>query len=159
MADVLAHIDTLDVEVVPQEELDITVGSPMEHSRVLSITKNGKHVVSEYDLAEVEVLHKELQEKTLHLHDISTQSVFNVTADDKNKELAKVTVDVSEISKKVTGDGEDDIPKTNPVLAGGNADDYRECTDAEKTEWEEAYNKPIDPEPPQVEDTQADVVE
>ena len=55
MADVLAHIDTLDVEVAPQEELDVTVGSPMEHSRVLSITKNGKHVVSEYDLAEVDV--------------------------------------------------------------------------------------------------------
>lgn len=55
MADVLTHIDTLDVEVAPQEELDVTVGSPMEHSRVLSITKNGKHVVSEYDLAEVNV--------------------------------------------------------------------------------------------------------
>lgn len=55
MADVLRHIDTLDVEVAPQEELDVTVGSPMEHSRVLSITKNGKHVVSEYDLAEVDV--------------------------------------------------------------------------------------------------------
>ncbi len=49
MADVLTHIDTLDVEVAPQEELDVTVGSPMEHSRVLSITKNGKYVVSEYD--------------------------------------------------------------------------------------------------------------
>lgn len=55
MADVLTHIDTLDVEVAPQEELDVTVGSPMEHSRVLSITKNGKHVVSEYDLANVDV--------------------------------------------------------------------------------------------------------
>lgn len=40
-----------------------------------------------------------------------------------------------------------------------NADDsWHECTDAEKQEWEEAH-KPIDPEPPQVEDTQADVVE
>lgn len=55
MADVLTHMDTLDVEVAPQEELDVTVGSPMEHSRVLSITKNGKHVVSEYDLADVDV--------------------------------------------------------------------------------------------------------
>lgn len=55
MADVLTHIDTLDVEVAPQEELDVTVGSPMEHSRVLSITKNGKYVVSGYDLAEVDV--------------------------------------------------------------------------------------------------------
>lgn len=55
MADVLTHIDTLDVEVAPQEELDVTVGSPMEHSRVLSITKNGKYVVSEYDLADVNV--------------------------------------------------------------------------------------------------------
>lgn len=55
MADVLTHIDTLDVEVAQQEELDITVGSPMEHSRVLPITENGKHVVSEYDLADVNV--------------------------------------------------------------------------------------------------------
>lgn len=55
MADVLTHIDTLDVEVAGQEELDITVGSPMEHSRVLPITKNGKHVVSDYDLANVDV--------------------------------------------------------------------------------------------------------
>lgn len=41
-----------------------------------------------------------------------------------------------------------------------NADDsWHECTDAEKTEWEEAH-KPIDPpEPPHIEDTQADVVE
>ena len=41
-----------------------------------------------------------------------------------------------------------------------NADDsWHECTDAEKTEWEEAH-KPIDPpEPPYIEDTQADVVE
>lgn len=41
-----------------------------------------------------------------------------------------------------------------------NADDsWHECTDAEKQEWEEAH-KPIDPpEPPYIEDTQADVVE
>ena len=41
-----------------------------------------------------------------------------------------------------------------------NADDsWHECTDAEKTEWEETH-KPIDlPEPLQAEDTQADVVE
>lgn len=41
-----------------------------------------------------------------------------------------------------------------------NADDsWHECTDAEKQEWEEAH-KPIDPpEPPQVENTQAEVVE
>ena len=55
MAEVLTHIDTLDVEVAGQEELDITVGSPMEHIRVLPITKNGKHVVSDYDLANVDV--------------------------------------------------------------------------------------------------------
>lgn len=41
-----------------------------------------------------------------------------------------------------------------------NADDsWHECTDAEKTEWEEAH-KPIDPsEPPHIEDAKADVVE
>lgn len=35
---------------------------------------------------------------------------------------------------------------------------WHECTDAEKQEWLEAH-KPIDPEPPHIEDTQADVVE
>ncbi len=45
------------------------------------------------------------------------------------------------------------------AVMNGNADDYQECTDAEKTEWEEAH-KPIDPpEPPHIEDTQAEVVE
>lgn len=40
-----------------------------------------------------------------------------------------------------------------------NADDsWHECTDAEKQEWEEAH-KPIDPpEPPHIEDTQAQEV-
>ena len=117
MAEVLLETDTYDVHIDPPQSLNVEIGDPMDKGSVITITKNGKHVVSEYDLAEVDV-HKESQEKTLHLHDISTQSVFNVTADDKNKELAKVTVDVSEISKKVTGDGENDIPQTNPVLAG-----------------------------------------
>lgn len=58
---------------------------------------------------------------------------------------------------EVTEDGIESRTFASQVM---NADDsWHECTDAEKTEWEEAH-KPIDPpEPPQVEDTQADVVE
>lgn len=75
MADVLAHIDTLDVEVAPQEELDVTVGSPMEHSRILSITKNGKYVVSEYDLAEVDVQPLPKQDKVVEITENGTTEV------------------------------------------------------------------------------------
>lgn len=90
MADVLTHIDTLDVEVAPQEELDVTVGSPMEHSRVLSITKNGKHVVSEYDLAEVDVQPLPKQDKVV---EISKNGEYTIEADEGrqlNSVVAKV---------------------------------------------------------------------
>lgn len=90
MADVLTHIDTLDVEVAPQEELDVTVGSPMEHSRVLSITKNGKHVVSEYDLADVDVQPLPKQDKVV---EITKNGEYTIEADGGkrlNKVVAKV---------------------------------------------------------------------
>ena len=90
MADVLTDIDTLDVEVAPQEELDITVGSPMEHSRVLSITKNGKHVVSEYDLADVDVQPLPKQDKVV---EISKNGEYTIEAD-KGKQLNKVVAKV-----------------------------------------------------------------
>ena len=51
----LTNNNTITVEIAGQDQLDITVGSPMEHSRITQITENGKHVVSEYDLAEVDV--------------------------------------------------------------------------------------------------------
>lgn len=90
MADVLTHIDTLDVEVAPQEELDVTVGSPMEHSRVLSITKNGKHVVSEYDLADVDVQPLPKQDKVV---EITKNGEYTIEADEGrqlNSVVAKV---------------------------------------------------------------------
>ena len=90
MADVLTHMDTLDVEVAPQEELDVTVGSPMEHSRILSITKNGKHVVSEYDIAEVDVQPLPKQDKVV---EITTNGEYEITADD-GRQLNKVTAKV-----------------------------------------------------------------
>lgn len=54
---------------------------------------------------------------------------------------------------------EDGIESRTFVSQVMNADDsWHECTDAEKTEWEEAH-KPIDPpEPPHIEDTQAEDV-
>ena len=90
MADALTHIDTLDVEVAPQEELDVTVGSPMEHSRVLSITKNGKHVVSEYDLAEVDVQPLPKQDKVV---EVTKNGEYTIEADEGrqlNSVVAKV---------------------------------------------------------------------
>jgi hypothetical protein len=86
MADVLTHIDTLDVEVAPQEELDVTIGSPMEHSRVLSITKNGKHVVSEYDLANVDVQPLPAQTKEVTITKNGTTEV----TPDEGRQLDKV---------------------------------------------------------------------
>lgn len=90
MADVLTHIDTLDVEVARQEELDVTVGSPMEHSRVLSITKNGKHVVSEYDLADVDVQSLPKQDKVV---EITENGEYTIEADG-GKQLNKVVAKV-----------------------------------------------------------------
>lgn len=98
MADVLTHIDILDVEVAPQEELDITVGSPMEHSRVLSITKNGKHVVSEYDLADVDVQPLPKQDKVV---EITKNGVTEVIADDAHI-LGKVTINTDTTKQIMT---------------------------------------------------------
>lgn len=99
MADVLTHIDTLDVEVAPQEELDVTVGSPMEHSRVLSITKNGKHVVSEYDLADVNVQLLPKQDKVV---EITENGVTEVIADDAHHILGKVTINTDTTKQVMT---------------------------------------------------------
>lgn len=98
MADVLTHIDTLDVEVAPQEELDVTVGSPMEHSRVLSITKNGKYVVSEYDLADVNVQPLPKQDKVV---EITKNGVTEVIADDAHI-LGKVTINTDTTKQVMT---------------------------------------------------------
>lgn len=96
MADVLTHIDTLDVEVAPQEELDVTVGSPMEHSRVLSITKNGKYVVSEYDLANVDVQPLPAQTKEITITKNGTTEVIPDEGKSLNKVIIKTdaTIDV-----------------------------------------------------------------
>ncbi len=95
MADVLTHIDTLDVEVAGQEELDVTVGSPMEHSRVLSITKNGKHVVSEYDLADVNV---PIPPFVTPLSDGSLTSMNSMFKNSKATELDLRGIDVSNVT-------------------------------------------------------------
>lgn len=91
MADLLTDIDTIDVEISAQEELGITVGSPMEHSRILSITKNGKHVVSDYDIADVEVLPLPIQQKQITVTESGT---YEIKPDDGYL-LDKVEVDVN----------------------------------------------------------------
>lgn len=55
MAEVLLETDTFDVHIDPPQTLDVEIGDPMDKGSVITITKNGKHVVSEYDLAEVDV--------------------------------------------------------------------------------------------------------
>ena len=89
MAQVLTDMETLDVEFQAQKQLDIAVGSPMEHSRVLSITKNGKHVVSEYDLAEVDV-HENPEEKTLIVTENGTYEILPTD----NHSLRRVNLEV-----------------------------------------------------------------
>lgn len=91
MADLLTDIDTIDVEISAQEELGITVGSPMEHSRILSITKNGKHVVSDYDIADVEVLPLPVQQKQIT---ITENGTYEIKPDDGYL-LDKVEVNVN----------------------------------------------------------------
>lgn len=121
MADVLTHIDTLDVEVAPQEELDITVGSPMEHSRVLSITENGKHVVSEYDLAEVDVQPLPKQDKVV---EITENGVTEVIADDAHI-LGKVTIN-TDTTKQVMTD----------FVNNGGKFSYYTGTDMPNVDWD-----------------------
>lgn len=55
MAEVLLETDTYDVHIDPPQIPDVEIGNPMDKGSVITITKNGKHVVSGYDLAEVEV--------------------------------------------------------------------------------------------------------
>lgn len=55
MAEVLLETDTYDVHIDPPKSIDVVIGEPMDKGGVITITKNGKHVVSEYDLAEVDV--------------------------------------------------------------------------------------------------------
>lgn len=86
----LTNNNTITVEIAGQEELDVTVGSPMEHSRILSITKNGKHVVSEYDLADVDVQPLPKQDKVV---EVTKNGEYTIEADEGrqlNSVVAKV---------------------------------------------------------------------
>lgn len=98
MADVLTEMDTLEVEIAALEEMDIAVGEPMEHSRVLSVTKNGKHVVSEYDLADVDVQPLPKQDKVV---EITQNGITEVTADDEHT-LGKVTINTDTTKQVMT---------------------------------------------------------
>lgn len=55
MAEVLLETDTYDVHIDPPQSPDVVIGEPMDKGGIISITENGKHVVSGYDLAEVDV--------------------------------------------------------------------------------------------------------
>lgn len=53
--DVLTTSKTFDVQIDPPKVAEIVIGDPMDKGGIITITENGKHVVSGYDLAEVDV--------------------------------------------------------------------------------------------------------
>lgn len=58
-----------------------------------------------------------LRKQIFSILDIGSIGKFQISRAD-GYDLENLTIDVSAISKKVSGDGEDDLPQTNPVLAG-----------------------------------------
>lgn len=53
--DVLTTSKTFDVQIDSPKAAEIVIGSPMDNGGIIAITENGKHVVSDYDIAEVDV--------------------------------------------------------------------------------------------------------
>ena len=90
MADVLLETDTYDVHIDPPQTLDVEIGDPMDKGSVITITKNGKHVVSEYDLADVDVQPLPKQDKVV---EISKNGEYTIEADG-GKQLNKVVAKV-----------------------------------------------------------------
>lgn len=88
MAEVLLETDTYDVHIDPPESLDVEIGDPMDKGSVISITKNGKHVVNGYDLAEVDVQPLPLQTKEVTITENGTTEV----TPDEGRLLDKVVV-------------------------------------------------------------------
>lgn len=98
MAEVLLETDTYDVHIDPPQTLDVEIGDPMDKGSVITITKNGKHVVSEYDLAEVDVQLLPKQDKVV---EITKNGVTEVIADDTHI-LGKVTINTDTTKQIIT---------------------------------------------------------
>lgn len=88
MADIQLHTHTQDIEITAPQTKDVVIGSPMDKGGVLPITKNGKYVVSDYDLAEVDVQPLPAQTKEVTITKNGTKEV----TPDEGRLLNKVVV-------------------------------------------------------------------
>lgn len=88
MADIQLHTHTQDIEITAPQTKDVVIGSPMDKGGVLPITKNGKYVVSDYDLAEVDVQPLPAQTKEVTITKNGTKEV----TPDEGRLLDKVVV-------------------------------------------------------------------
>lgn len=88
MADVLTTSKTFDVQIDSPKAAEIVIGNQMDKGGIVSITKNGKHVVSGYDLAEVDVQPLPSQTKEVTITENGTTEV----TPDEGRLLDKVVV-------------------------------------------------------------------
>lgn len=98
MAEVLLETDTYDVHIDPPQTIDVEVGDPMDKGSVITITKNGKYVVSEYDLAEVDVQPLPAQTKEVTITKNGTTEV----TPDEGRQLDKVIVKADTAESVIT---------------------------------------------------------
>lgn len=86
--DVLTTSKTFDVQIDSPKAAEIVIGSPMDNGGIISITENGKHVVSGYDLAEVDVQPLPPQTKEVTITENGTTEV----TPDEGRLMDKVVV-------------------------------------------------------------------
>lgn len=86
--DVLTTSKTFDVQIDPPKVAEIVIGDPMDKGGIITITENGKHVVSGYDLAEVDVQPLPPQTKEVTITENGTTEV----TPDEGRLLNKVVV-------------------------------------------------------------------
>lgn len=86
--DVLTTSKTFDVQIDSPKAAEIVIGSPMDNGGIIAITENGKHVVSDYDIAEVDV-----QPLPPHTKEITiTENGTTEVTPDEGRLLDKVVV-------------------------------------------------------------------
>ena len=86
--DVLTTSKTFDVQIDPPKVTEIVIGKPIDKGGIITITKNGKHVVSGYDLADVDVQPLPPQTKEVTITENGTTEV----TPDEGRLLGKVVV-------------------------------------------------------------------
>lgn len=86
--DVLTTSKTFDVQIDPPKVAEIVIGNPMDKGGIITITENGKHIVSGYDLAEVDVQPLPPQTKEVTITENGTTEV----TPDEGRLLDKVII-------------------------------------------------------------------